>query len=85
LACHFTYKAALLHGLLEVIERDAFMIAWLRRLSMPQIGVAPVRLGEAEAAFQFLDDLEFGDKIEVGLLGGGLWVNKTRTRQPQST
>lgn len=36
-ACHVTRARALLVGLYECIERDAFMIVWLRRLSMPRI------------------------------------------------
>jgi ribosomal protein S12 methylthiotransferase accessory factor len=32
-------EAALLGGLCEVIERDAFSIAWLNRLSMPEVQI----------------------------------------------
>jgi ribosomal protein S12 methylthiotransferase accessory factor len=35
LACHTTKGAATLAALLEVLERDAFMIAWKARLSLP--------------------------------------------------
>ena len=35
LACAATLEEAVLTGLLEVIERDAFMLAWHNRLSLP--------------------------------------------------
>jgi len=36
-ACHSDPAAALLSGLCEVVERDAFMITWLKRLAVPRI------------------------------------------------
>jgi ribosomal protein S12 methylthiotransferase accessory factor len=41
-----TYAEAVLRGLYELIERDAFAIAWLNRLSCPRIAVGP-ECGEA--------------------------------------
>jgi ribosomal protein S12 methylthiotransferase accessory factor len=35
LACHATVPEAVLSGVLEVVERDAFMIVWANRLSLP--------------------------------------------------
>ena len=35
LACGATLEEAILAGLLELVERDAFMIAWANRLSLP--------------------------------------------------
>ena len=41
-----SWAAACASGLLEVCERDAFMITWLNRLSRPRLRVAPAsRLG----------------------------------------
>jgi len=37
MAAGWTRDEALLSGLLETVERDAFMIMWLNRLSMPQL------------------------------------------------
>ena len=37
LACAPTYGQALERGLLELLERDAFMVAWWRRLSPPRL------------------------------------------------
>ena len=37
LACHATLEEAVLRALLEVIERDAFMIFWKNRLSLPRL------------------------------------------------
>lgn len=39
LACHGSYARAALSGLCEVIERDAFMIFWLAKLSCPHLRV----------------------------------------------
>ncbi|MDA2804664.1 YcaO-like family protein [Nocardiopsis suaedae] len=33
-----TPEEAALHGILEVVERDAFMLTWYRRLRLPEIG-----------------------------------------------
>ncbi|WP_434427093.1 TOMM precursor leader peptide-binding protein [Nannocystis pusilla] len=38
-AAHGSRGAALLHGALELVERDAFMIHWLHRLSPPLVNV----------------------------------------------
>lgn len=40
LACHATLEEAVLSALLEVIERDAFMIVWTNRLSLPRLSWA---------------------------------------------
>jgi ribosomal protein S12 methylthiotransferase accessory factor len=37
LACHATPEEAVLSGLLELVERDAFMIVWANRLSLPRL------------------------------------------------
>jgi ribosomal protein S12 methylthiotransferase accessory factor len=37
LACRVTLDEAVLSGLFEVVERDAFMIAWSNRLSLPRL------------------------------------------------
>ncbi len=36
-------EEAILYGLLEVVERDAFLIAWYGRLELPEIDLASVR------------------------------------------
>jgi ribosomal protein S12 methylthiotransferase accessory factor len=36
-ACHPDLEQAVLTGLYEVVERDAFMISWLRRLPLPRV------------------------------------------------
>ena len=36
-SCHTDRMRALLTGLYEVVERDAFMISWLRRLRLPRV------------------------------------------------
>jgi len=41
MACDATFARAVVNGLLEVIERDAFAIAWLNRLSRPRLIAAP--------------------------------------------
>ena len=59
LACHFNFSSAFLHGLHELIERDAFMITWLRRLSMPRIDPRTVSFDDAEPALEHLHRLGF--------------------------
>ena len=39
LACHCSKAEAAISGICEVIERDAFTIAWQSRLEMPQIAI----------------------------------------------
>jgi ribosomal protein S12 methylthiotransferase accessory factor len=34
-----SYRDAVLRGIYEIVERDAFMITWLNRLSVPQIAI----------------------------------------------
>ena len=43
LATGSSYIQAILSGLLEVIERDAFLITWLCRLPMPQINTESLK------------------------------------------
>lgn len=40
LAAGPTLQTAALHGLLEVIERDAFLITWMNRLSVPNVEIS---------------------------------------------
>ena len=37
MACGLTLTAAILKGVLEVVERDAFMLAWSNRLVLPRV------------------------------------------------
>ena len=39
-ACHTDRELARLSGLYECIERDAFMITWLRKLNVPRLDIA---------------------------------------------
>lgn len=59
LACHFTYRASMLHGLCELIERDAFMLVWLRRKHPQRIQTASINLTEAASALALLSSLGF--------------------------
>lgn len=43
MACHGTREAAIVSGLSEIIERDAFVGMWLRRLSPPRVSLDTVR------------------------------------------
>jgi len=52
LACHATFEEAVLSGLLELLERDAFMITWKARLSWPLLTWRPESpLGRFEARY----------------------------------
>ncbi|WP_409180100.1 YcaO-like family protein [Amycolatopsis sp. VS8301801F10] len=46
-AAHTDYPRAVLAGLLEVVERDALMLAWLHRLRLPRLDVRPDDLPES--------------------------------------
>lgn len=54
-AAHGTRSRALLGGLMELIERDAFMIFWLHRLAPPRIDLDSVPSGFAQDALAELD------------------------------
>jgi ribosomal protein S12 methylthiotransferase accessory factor len=52
LACHATLEEATLGGLFEVVERDAFLITWMNRLSLPRLTwAASPGLGELERLY----------------------------------
>jgi ribosomal protein S12 methylthiotransferase accessory factor len=52
LACHATLEEAVLSGLLELVERDAFMIVWSNRLSLPRLSWdGDDELGDFEARY----------------------------------
>jgi ribosomal protein S12 methylthiotransferase accessory factor len=53
-ACGATFEEAVLSGLLEVIERDAFMLAWYGRLSLPRLDWT------GELDFRSFDERYFG-------------------------
>ncbi len=38
-AAHFNYESAILHGLFELVERDAVALWWYNRLSKPQVNI----------------------------------------------
>jgi ribosomal protein S12 methylthiotransferase accessory factor len=40
------YEEAALHGLLEVTERDAFLLTWYARLPAPEVAIGSVRMEE---------------------------------------
>lgn len=39
LACGITFEEAAISGLFETVERDAFMLTWYNKLSLPQIDI----------------------------------------------
>jgi ribosomal protein S12 methylthiotransferase accessory factor len=59
LAAHTTYRAAFLGGLCEIIERDAFMFAWLNRSAPPRIDPDSVDFNEAQDALAHIKALGF--------------------------
>lgn len=50
LACGNTFEQAVVSGVYEVVERDAFMITWLARLQMPKMDIDSVRNLRAKIA-----------------------------------
>ena len=60
LSCHSSPPVSLIRGLCEVVERDAFVIAWRNRLSPPHFsleGRSNLRLRKAIREFYSLPDL----------------------------
>lgn len=60
----FSRDEAILSGLYELIEREAFLAYWLNNLAPPQIDLAPIRKKELR---KLIDDCETGD-LEVRIL-----------------
>ena len=50
-AAHSDLRAAVLGGLLEVIERDSIALTWLQRLRLPEVAVDPGALDETTAEY----------------------------------
>lgn len=42
-AAHFNYTSAILHGLFELIERDAVALWWYNRLNKPQVSIEAIK------------------------------------------
>jgi ribosomal protein S12 methylthiotransferase accessory factor len=53
-AAHGSRAAALLNGAMELVERDAFMISWLNRLSPPRIELDGVEDATAAACLGYI-------------------------------
>jgi ribosomal protein S12 methylthiotransferase accessory factor len=53
LACHGSWEEAALSAICEVIERDAFTIAWQARLGMPQIRLGSLSDGNRNLVARF--------------------------------
>ena len=51
-ACGNSLEEALLSALYEVVERDAFMIAWYQRLAVPSLDLASMKSAEARDALK---------------------------------
>jgi thiazole/oxazole-forming peptide maturase SagD family component len=78
-ASHGTLEAALIHATIELLKRDAFMIAWYRRRALPRLRF-PKRLSEvAEKRWAYLErrgielelfDLTFDMPLPMLLLRG---------------
>jgi ribosomal protein S12 methylthiotransferase accessory factor len=70
-AVHVEPERALLGGLLEVIERDAIAVTWLRRLRLPLLGPAgispAVRELLAHGRRRFLNSVLFNATTDVGI------------------
>lgn len=59
IAAHVNYRSSFLSGLLEIIERDAFMLAWLKKLSFPKISFSISDLESGADAFEHISALGF--------------------------
>ena len=59
LACHVSLREAFLSGLCELVERDAFMLAWLHRASPCRIRAESRILAEANDSYDYFHGLGF--------------------------
>ncbi|WP_155368215.1 YcaO-like family protein [Catellatospora vulcania] len=70
-AVHVEPQRALLGGLMEVIERDAIAVTWLRRLRLPLLGPAgfspAVRYLLDHGRRRFLDNVLFNATTDLGI------------------
>ncbi|ALU39617.1 hypothetical protein AS188_07470 [Kocuria flava] len=57
-------EEAALHGLLEVAERDAFLLAWYRRLALPRLRPATARDHPVEAQLRMIER-ETGYRVQL--------------------
>lgn len=70
MACACTWEEAVLSGLLEVVERDAFMATWYGRLSLPRIDVS----SSSELRRFFADHVDPAG-LDVGLVDMSVLVD----------
>lgn len=61
-------QGALLRGILEVVERDAYMISWLNQLSLPQINLNDLLTNDKELNNLINDCEKFGFKARASIL-----------------
>jgi ribosomal protein S12 methylthiotransferase accessory factor len=81
--------SAVLAGLLELVERDAFLVTWLNRLAVPRIdltaatGIAAevyrhyLRVGVETVAFDLTTDLEIPAVMAIGFDRSGAFPSAT--------
>jgi len=62
LACHQSFELAALGAICEVIERDAFMIAWQARIAPPRVRFESLDLETRQLAERYL---RFGDELGI--------------------
>src|SRR6185295_4693626 len=70
-ACHSRLPHAILAGLYELIERDAFSIAWMNRLSLPRTALPADPLGlfaEWQALDCELDAIDLTTDLDIPVL-----------------
>jgi ribosomal protein S12 methylthiotransferase accessory factor len=54
LACHCSYEEAAISAICEVIERDAFMIAWQAKLAMPHVRIESISYDNRSLVERFI-------------------------------
>lgn len=62
-AAHSNRSHALLNGVLELVERDAFMIHWLHRLSPPQVDLDDVVDNRSRAMIRCVEESGYAVRI----------------------
>lgn len=74
LACGPTYSAAVYRGLLEVVERDAFMLSWRYERSMPTLDTTAFQGTLTRALLHAIDELPVQLVVKLATVDIGVSV-----------
>ena len=74
LACGSSYEDAVLRGILEVVERDAFTITWLNRMPVPRVEIDQPKNAELAAVVERFREVDLDICVNLTTTGLGIPV-----------